>query len=65
MKTIEKLKREARLHYQNYLAATSHFDCGKHLAEHIRPDASQHRVKFNAVMDELKKIDASCPDKRL
>lgn len=62
---IEKLKKDARKHYIAYMHNSDDLDCGHHLSDFIRPDKSEHRTKFNKIMDEIAKLDPDCPKSRL
>ena len=65
MTTIESLKRQARKQYLIATELPSHLDCGRHMAEHIRPDIAVARLKFNELMDDLSKLDPTAPEMRL
>ena len=62
---IERLKKKAGKYYQQYYKALDSLGCGKTLGEHISSTASEAKSKFNDTMDELAKLDSSCPTKRL
>lgn len=58
---ISNLKARARRHYINYDSILDGYSCGTKVAEHVSPDLLSHKLKFNATMEELEKIDPSCP----
>lgn len=62
---IPALKAAASSHYKSYCNAVDRLSCGASLGEHISSDAAKHKQRFNEIMDELSKIDSSCPDFRL
>lgn len=62
---ITMLKREARGHLQAYRHSLEGLDCGMELAKRMRPQIETHRLRFNATMDELAKIDPDTPTSRL
>lgn len=43
----------------------SHYDCGIELAKYLNPDIELKRQEFNAIMDELAKLDPNAPKERL
>lgn len=61
----ELLKRRARKYYKEYHRIFDNYSCGGNLAEHITPELKTIRDKFNSTLDELAKIDPTCPAKRL
>jgi hypothetical protein len=65
MNKIERLKKKAAKYYQQYHKSLDSLGCGKTLGEHISSTASEARANFNTTMDELSKLDPSCPTKRL
>jgi len=62
---IAELKREARKHYINYHNQLDEVDCGKQMLEYVSTSFCEARDKFNSIMDELSKIDPTCPKGRL
>lgn len=62
---IERLKREARKHYQAYQRELDSIDCGKTVAEEINPRITKAKLAFNDVMDALSELDKNCPKTRL
>ena len=62
---INRLKREAREAYISYTAEVGRYDCGAHLAEHVNPRVYPNKIAFNNAMDELTKLDPTCPPTRL
>jgi hypothetical protein len=51
--------------YNSYHSKCDSYSCGKNLAEHISPDLTGIKTKFNKVMTELKELDPGCPDFQL
>ena len=62
---IIRLKSQAKKHYEMYHNALDSMSCGASLGENISSRLSEAKIRFNATMDELAKIDASCPTSRL
>ena len=60
-----RLKMQAGHHYQEYHKILDDLSCGKHLGEHISGRATNHKIKFNEIMDKLATIDPDCPKHRL
>jgi hypothetical protein len=61
MTRIDDLKNIARRNRIAYLDMTDGLDCGAHMAETLKPAATEHRLKYEAAMAELEKIDPSFP----
>lgn len=61
MAHIDELKRTARRHRIAYLDMTDGLDCGAHMAETLKPAATEHRLKYEAALAELEKIDPLFP----
>jgi len=62
---IERLKRKAARQYKIATSFLDYMDCGRHMAEIIRPDIGIARIKFNKIMDELSILDPTTPNARL
>ena len=57
---IATLKARAAKLY-THVIARSDLSCGARLTDTIRPDVRRAEDEFNAIMDELKRIDPTCP----
>lgn len=62
---IENLKYTARIHYEAYMRILDSMDCGVAMAEQVSSNMVLHKLKFNACMEELQKLDPACPTMRL
>lgn len=62
---IKKLKSSARRKYLAYQHEVGNFNCGAQLAEYFSPGATLLKNEFNAIMDELAKLDPLTPSTRL
>ncbi len=61
MKSIQRLKLEARRIYVRYKRRFGEFSCGGELAEYISIDLQRDKDRFNKIMIQLEKIDPHCP----
>ncbi len=57
---LEMLKMKARKYYHQ-ATDFDHMDCGRHLAEFIRPDIAIAKDKFNKIWKRIQKLDPKAP----
>ena len=62
---LERLKRQARKHYNTYQYELNQMNCGRELGENMNPRMFEAKQEFNRVMDELAQIDPGCPNGQL
>lgn len=60
MDKLKCLKKKAK---RLYLKATNFddMDCGREMAEFIRPEIAEARIEFSRVWQEIQKLDSSAP----
>ena len=58
---IQLLKAKAGYHYNQVYKELDRYDCGLNLALSINSTLLSHAVKFNEIMDNLEKLDPTCP----
>jgi hypothetical protein len=58
---IIDLKKKARGLYESYKNGTADLDCGKEMAETIRPHLYTVAQPFNSAWARLEEIDPTCP----
>ena len=58
---IEKLKYKARKAHQRFFRARDGLECGNHMAKVISLAASEAARDFNTAVEQLEKLDPSCP----
>ncbi len=61
----DRLKRQAKKYYAKYHYELDQMDCGRALGEHMNPRVLEAKCRFNRVLDELAKLDPTCPLTRL
>lgn len=59
------LKRKCRRYYAKATTLPSDVDCGLAMYHTLRPDLAAYVHHFNLAMDELAKLDETCPTYRL
>lgn len=62
---IRALKWKARQAYEEYHRELGGMSCGRALGEEINSRLYAAKVKFNATMEKLAKLDPKCPKERL
>jgi hypothetical protein len=62
---LVNLKKKAKMLYAQYVAVAADYNCGRDLLDYVSPIALRTKNEFNAVMDEIAKIDPSTPAIRL
>jgi hypothetical protein len=62
---VKDLKKVARRNYEAYMYGMEDLDCGRVMAEHLRPYLTSNRLAFNAAMDQLAALDPTAPKDRL
>lgn len=71
MKTLLKkikilhLKHRAKHNYAVAMSFYNYLDCGRQMAEILRPDIAIARRKFNSIMDQLETLGEDVPKLRL
>lgn len=62
---VERLKRQARKHYNAYQCELDKMSCGRAMGEQMNPRMFDAKQAFNRTMDELAQVDPGCPGGRL
>ena len=62
---VERLKRQARKHYNAYQYELDKMSCGRAMGEQVNPRMFEAKQAFNRTMDELAQVDPGCPGGRL
>ena len=70
MGTVKQLKihlskRRAKRHYLLATTIPDHLNCGRNLAEHLRPEMGVSKRKFNRLMDRLAELGEPVTEQRL